>query len=60
MEKDKSIPKAAEGNVILLAPDGGTSICFAEVEYGVVDGFIEVPAAAAPILTESHGYISAE
>jgi hypothetical protein len=61
MAKDKiSTPKAAEGNVILLAPDGATSVCINGNEYQVADGFLEVPAECAAILTESHGYVAAE
>ena len=53
-------PKAAEGNVILLAPDGATSCSVDGVEYTVVDGFLEVPSPASAILTESFGYVAAE
>ena len=61
MAKDKiTTPQAAEGNVILLAPDGATSVCTNGNEYQVADGFLEVPVADAPILTESHGYVAAE
>ena len=62
MAKDKiTTPKAAEGNVILLAPDNATSCSVEGVEYTVTsDGFLEASAAHAAILTESFGYVAAE
>lgn len=53
-------PKAAEGNVLLLAPDGATSCTVDGVEYAVTDGFCEVSGAHAGGLIESHGYMAAE
>lgn len=61
MAKIKSeSPKAAEGNVILLAPDGATACSVDGVEYVVTDGFCEVDQAHAGVLIESHGYVAAE
>jgi hypothetical protein len=60
MAKDKSMPKVAEGNVLLLAPDGATGATVEGVEYTVVDGFLEVGQFHAAALVESHGYIAAE
>ncbi|WP_257306296.1 hypothetical protein [Geothrix campi] len=54
------IPKAAEGNVLLLAPDGATGCAVDGVEYVVNDGFCEVDQAHAATLIESHGYVAAE
>ena len=61
MAKASTTPKAAEGNVILLAPDNAGSCNVDGVEYLVTgDGFIEASAAHAAILTESPGYVAAE
>ncbi len=61
MAKIKSDPrKIADGNVLLLAPDGATSCTVDGVEYLVADGLLEVDQAHAPILIESHGFVAAE
>lgn len=60
MAKASTTPKAAEGNVILLAPDNAGPCTLDGVEYAPVDGFLEATAAHAAILTESHGYVAAE
>jgi hemolysin activation/secretion protein len=39
----------------LFAPEGATSCSFAGVDYGVKEGTVEVPAAAAEALL-AHGY----
>jgi hypothetical protein len=60
MAKEKNMPKAAEGNVLLLAPDGADSVSLEGETYQVVDGFLEVPSYLCTVLIESHGYVAAE
>jgi hypothetical protein len=60
MAKDKSLPKVAEGNVLLLAPDGAGPCTLDGIEYAPADGFLEVPSSLCGVLIESHGYIAAE
>jgi hypothetical protein len=44
----------------LIAPEGATSLSFESTEYEVVDGAVEVPAAAVEELIGAHGYAHPE
>lgn len=57
---DLSPAAVDKATITLLAPDGATSCTVDGVEYGVVDGEVEVDPAHAGLLIESHGYVTAE